>query len=362
MPEAILAPTAIYSARPIIEIDRRRPPIAQQLLLEMDMRETEGGLSSLELRFINIVTHERGGVDFAFEHSGTDLFPLGNEIRVFGGDEGDPVEIFAGTISAVEFLYEEDGQPELCIHAEDALMESRMQRFTRSHPAGPLRDIVENVALDTGLRANISGLTDSVDIQIQLNESNLAFLRRLLVDYDADLQVVHDELHVSPRGDVERGSVTLAVGGQLTRIRLCADLSDQVSKVTHASFDVAQGRQLTAESVRVDLGPGSGRTGSDWLEQARGSRDEHLAERPVYDQAQADALVNAAYSRRSRRFVTAEGTCEGNPALRVGTHVNIEGVGPRFENTYYVTSVCHRFDRSVGYQTDFTAECGYFGG
>ena len=57
-----------------------------------------------------------------------------------------------------------------------------------------------------------------------------------------------------------------------------------------------------------------------------------------------------------------EGTCEGNPALRVGSHVTIEGVGPRFANTYYVTSACHRFDRSAGYQTDFTAECGHFGG
>ena len=74
------------------------------------------------------------------------------------------------------------------------------------------------------------------------------------------------------------------------------------------------------------------------------------------------SLVAAAYARRARRFVTLEATCEGNPALRVGTHVTIEGVGPRFANTYYVTSTCHRFDRAVGYQTDFTAECGYFGG
>jgi uncharacterized protein len=362
MPETTLAPTTIYSARPVIEVARRRPDIVQQLLLAMEMREAEGGLSSLELRFLNVATHERGGIDFAFEHSDTNLLALGTAIRVLAGDEGDPMEIFAGEISAVEFVFEEDGQPELCIHAEDALMGQRMRRFTRTHTAGPLRDILEDLALESGLTPTIRGLANAVDSQIQLNESNLAFMRRLLADYDADMQVVGAALHIAPRSEVRRGSLTLAMGSQLVRVRLCADLADQVTSVTHAGFDVAQGRPVTAESTRIDLGPGSGRTGSDFLREAFGSRAEHLGDRAVHNQAEADALVAAAHRRCARRFVTLEGTCEGNAALRVGTHVTIEGVGPRFANTYYVTSTCHRFDRANGYQTDFTAECGYFGG
>jgi uncharacterized protein len=362
MPETALALTTIYSARPVIEVARRRPDIVQQLLLAMEMREAEGGLSSLELRFLNVANHERGGVDLAFEHSESDLFPLGTAIRVLAGDEGDPIVIFSGEISAVELVLEEDGQPELFIHAEDALMGQRMRRFTRTHPAGPLRDILEDLALETGLTPTIRGLTNRVDIQIQLNESNLGFMRRLLADYDADMQVVGEQLQIAPRSDVRRGSLALAMGSQLKRVRLFADLADQVTSVTHAGFDVGQGRPVSAESAHIDLGPGSGRSGSDFLQEAFGTRAEHLGDRPVHDQAEADALVAAAHARRARRFVTVEGTCVGNPALRVGTHVRIEDVGPRFENTYYVTSACHRFDRSVGYQTDFTAECGYFGG
>jgi phage protein D len=362
MPEPALARTAISRARPVIEVARRRPDVVQQLLLAMDMREAEGGLSSLELRFINVATHEQGGVDFAFEHSDTDLMALGAAIRVLAGDEGDPMEIFSGAIGAVEFAFEEDGQPELCIHAEDALMGQRMRRFTRTHPAGPLRDILEDLAVETGLTPVIRGLTDRVDIQIQLNESNLAFMRRLLADYDADLQVAANELHIARRSDIQRGSLTLTLGSQLTRVRLCADLAGQVTKVTHAGFDVGQGRPVTAQSAGADLGPGSGRTGSAFLEETFGAREEHLGDRTVYDQAEADALVAAAFGRRGRRFVTLDGTCEGNPALRVGSHVTIEGVGPRFANTYQLTSACHRFDRTQVYQTDFTAECGYFGG
>ena len=244
MTETALATTAIYSARPVIEVARRRPEVVQQLLLAMDMREAEGGLSSLELRFVNVATHERGGVDFAFEHSDTDLLALGASIRVLAGDEADPMEIFSGGISAVEFAFEEDGQPELCIHAEDALMGQRMRRFTRSHPAGPLRDILEDLAVETGLTPSIRGLTDRVDVQIQLNESSLAFMRRLLTDYDADLQVVGNELHIARRSDIQRGSLTLALGSQLTRVRLYADLADAGRRLCDLGNGLLEGRDV----------------------------------------------------------------------------------------------------------------------
>ena len=49
-------------------------------------------------------------------------------------------------------------------------------------------------------------------------------------------------------------------------------------------------------------------------------------------------------------------------SLRVGTSVRIEGASARFDNTFYVTKACHRYDQRRGYLTDFTAECAYLGG
>jgi phage protein D len=57
-----------------------------------------------------------------------------------------------------------------------------------------------------------------------------------------------------------------------------------------------------------------------------------------------------------------EGKTEGNPSLRVGSHVTLRGLGPRFENTYYVTRACHRYDDRSGYKTEFEAQGSYFGG
>jgi phage protein D len=60
--------------------------------------------------------------------------------------------------------------------------------------------------------------------------------------------------------------------------------------------------------------------------------------------------------------VRVAGTAEGNAALRVGTHVTLRGLGPRFDNVYYVTRACHRWDVASAYETDFEAECAFLGG
>jgi uncharacterized protein len=197
-------------------------------------------------------------------------------------------------------------------------------------------------------------------VLVQLNERDLAFLRRLLARYDGDLQVVGDELHVSPRDNVSRGTVRLELNGQLKRVRALADLSHQVTKVTVTGWDAAQGSRVNASSRGASSGPGSGSTGAQLLNQAIGDRFEHVGHVAVATTAEAQAVADAVFDRRARRFVSLEGTTEGNPSVRVGTHLELSGLGARFDNTYYVVSATHMFDLSTGYETHFEAESAYW--
>ena len=161
-----------------------------------------------------------------------------------------------------------------------------------------------------------------------MNESDLAFLRRLLARYDGDVQVVGGELHVSPRGEVRRGAVELALHSQLRRATVLADLSHQVSEVTVTGWDPARGARVTGRSTGAHRGPGRGRAGADLLSGAAQpalAPDSGTSPRPRDDEA--GAIAEAAFDERQRRFVTVDGTAEGNPAVRVGTHVTLTGLG-----------------------------------
>jgi phage protein D len=358
MAEALLTDRPILAAIPRLEIGGQPDEMARALLQSVSLREAEGGLAAVEARFAASAVDQTRGLCLSLADSG--LFDFGKELALAFGPENGQSELFRGRISAIELQLEDGDQPQLVVQAEDALMRERHRRFSRLHPAGRLSAILQSVAADTGLTPVIRGLDVQVDAQVQLNESNLAFLRRLLADHDADLQVVGGELHMTPRRDIRRGTVTLRVGSQLHRLRVVADLADQIGKVTLSAFDVGSGQPVTVTSAPG--APQSGRrSAAEVLSELGERRAEHVGGRRVANRAAAQTLVDAIFALTSRRFLTLEVTATGNPAMRVGTHLTIENAGTRFSGTYYVTSALHRYDTADGYVTELTAESAYLG-
>jgi phage protein D len=359
MPETSTSELSVYSAVPTLRVDGQQHAELRTLLKSMEMSEGEGGMSALELRFDNLAGRSDGTADFAFEDGR--VLKLGARITVLAGDETSPRELFRGTITGLDAHFSETGAPELVVLAEDALQRARMARRTAVHDNATLSGLASTVAKQAGLAPKVTGLSDQIGTQVQLNESDLAFLRRMLARADADLQVVENDLQVAPRAEVRRGALELAMYSQLRRCRVLADLSQQVTETTAAGWDPAQGQRVSATSAGASPGPGSGTKGADALQEALGRRSEHVADLAVMTDAEATALADAAFDRRARRFVVVEGTAEGNPALRVGTHLKLTGLGPRFSNTYYVVRARHRWDLAQGYATDFEGECAFLG-
>lgn len=359
MPETAASSLAVYSARPTLKVDGRADERLRAALLAMEMTEGEGGMSAVELRFNNHGPIGGSSAGLAFEDGKT--LRLGAAITLFAGDETQPREIFRGTVTGLEASFSGDAAPELVVLAEDALQKARMARRTAVHERATLSALASVVANAAGLTPKVTGLSDDLGTQVQLNESDLSFLRRLLARHDADLQVVAGELQVAPRNEIRRGQVELAMYSALRRVRVLADLAHQVTETTASGWDPAQGERVSATSAGAHAGPGAGKKGAELLQGALGARSEHVADVAVFTDAEARALAEAAFDRRARRFVVAEGVTEGNPLLRVGTHLKLTGLGPRFSNTYHVVRASHRWDAERGYETEFEAECAFLG-
>jgi phage protein D len=360
MPETSVSQTAIFSARPTLRIAGQADERASALLTAMKMEESEGGLSTLELHITNWVATGNGRAELAF-NAGSSL-KLGADLGVYTGDESTPREIFKGKVSALEMVCNYGQPPELVVLAEDALTLARRQRRTKVYDAMTPADVVQAVAGGLGLTPTVTGLTAPSGTWVQLDETDLQFLRRLLARFDADLQVVGNDLQVSPRADVARGTIDLTLNSQLARVRVTADLAEQATAVTVAGWNAVDGAAVQGQAGSIaNAGPGQGKSGVAWANEVFSTRSQHLAAPLVCTQPEADAVAQAALDQRARRFVRAEGTAEGNAQLRVGSSVRLAGISPQFDNTYYVSRACHLFDMKQGYRTEFNAECAFLG-
>lgn len=360
MPDGVATLDPIYRARPTLRFAGDPDPRATELVQTMVMSESEGGMRDLELGLSDWASTRDGGAEPAFEESRT--VRLGGEIEVYGGEVDRPLEIFRGRITGLEARRERGRPPELAVFAEDALVDGRMVRRSRVFRDRSPADVVRAVAGDLGLEPVIGGLGGPVGSWAQLDETDLAFLRRLLARFDADLQVAGRALHVSPREEVRRGRVTLSAEDDLRSISVFADLAEQVTSLSVRGWDAGRGHAVKAELRQgTNLGPGRGRAGAAVLRDSLGDRPENVGHLAVGSQEEARALAEAAFDRRARRFVRAAGVTEGNPNLRVGVHLTLTGLGARFDNDYYVTGTRHRFDPREGYRTEFVAECAYVG-
>lgn len=350
----------LYAQSPTVEVGGQSLPLLQSNLHAMRMREAIGGLSSLELCLVDSV--QVGGTSQHAADAGSPL-KLGAGIRVFAGphDVGAP-EIFDGQITAVEAEVREGQPPLFTVLAEDRLFSLRRRRRSRLFEAQSLSDLVTAIVQDHGLTAAVrDGVDSTARDWVQTDETDLGFLRRCLLRFDCDVQVVGDSVQVGRVGMDRRSLVPLQVGTTLLSARITADVAEQVSALTLGNFDPVSGEAVDARGEARGFGPGTGDSGPDILGRDFSAVAMHLGRYGPLNDSDATKLAELEGERRARGFVRVDGTARGDGNLRVGSWVEIAGVNPQFAGQYAVRSTVHRFDGQDGYRTDFIAESAYLG-
>jgi phage protein D len=94
-------------------------------------------------------------------------------------------------------------------------------------------------------------------------------------------------------------------------------------------------------------------TGPKAAERIAGERVRTLAGGNAATPGEAEALAKTALNRAAMEYITGEGNSVGNPDIKAGTVVALQGLGQRFSGRYYVTACKHSLG-GRGYQTRFS--------
>jgi len=286
------------------------------------------------------------------------------EVRARPGEGSGEFPLFTGEVVSVEVEYDGVGSF-TTVRAMD--LSHRLQRGRRvvGFVGRKASDIAREVAAAAGIPlGRIDPTATAYPLRTQANVTDWEFLTALARENDREMGVRDGRFFFrapvpaasapAPSTAVEESPVGIRVGENVLFVRSSVTSVNQTAKVTVRGWDVKQKKGLRAER-RVRAGDGL-RIGVDPpeavapFERARPS-DTLVTDVPYRTDAEVKAVSTALAADLADSVAELEAVVLGNPRLRSGTPVLLDGAGKPFDGKYTVTASRHTDEPGTGYQT-----------
>jgi phage protein D len=317
------------------------PPAAKAEVLRLSVDERLDGAGTFAVELSNWDMDAQ-----RVTWSDRDLFEPGGVVEVQLGYVGEVQTVIVGEITGLELSFPEHARALLTVRGYDRLHRFRRGRRTRSYVQAKDSDAAREIAGDLGLTPDVEDSGEIHPYLLQVNQTDIDFLlsRARAIGYEL---LVEDRTLRFRRVRNDRGrAVSLSFAHGLITFVAYLSTSDQVSQVVVRGWDPKAKQELVGQAGSSDVaGTMSGRTvGPAAADRLFGSRVLTVVEQPVGTQNEADLLARGLLNELALGYVVGRGVAVGDPEIRVGTVIELDGLGDRFNGLYYATQVAHVWD------------------
>jgi phage protein D len=272
------------------------------------------------------------------------------EIRLGARDELTTSAVFKGEIVTLEPRWRAGGV-ELLVRAYDhshVLMRSRKVRTFQNQTSS---DIVSKLLTEAGFQSHCDPSGEPHEFVQQDNETDWELMWRLADR--SGLELVIDGQMASLRKPSAENAIELEWPTTLRSFNPRITAIQQVDEVTLRAQDP---KTKQAIDVSVSTPQQVAQIGVDrqTVAKAFDPAKTHIATEPVKSQAEGMSVAQAKLDRLANAYVAIEASTSGNPKVKAGASVKINGVGERFSGTYPVTQSLHVFRGGSTYETSFS--------
>jgi hypothetical protein len=301
-------------------------------------------------------------------------FDLDNTVRLdLGyGSEG-LTHVFSGEVTGVEASFPASGTPTMTLIAHDYLHRLAEGQYARGF--GLLPDWLiaavlsaENLLvpfIDPVVGAESTAVTILNDVfkgsgRKQKGQSDYEVLKEIADLYDADFWVEDQVLFLSrvlgkdytPRLTLTWGESLLSFTPRVTHVGQVVGVAIKFTvSFIPLDFVVTVTWDFDREAVRVRIVPGAVAAAAPSLGGAVLTIIKHVVHGPA-DISTAVLMALRMLRNRINTRLTGSGSAPGDPRIRAGAVIRLDGLGPSFSGDYRVSSASHVVD-SGGYRTDF---------
>jgi phage protein D len=273
------------------------------------------------------------------------------EIKTSGMSERATTSIFKGQIAAVEPEFSGSGCT-ISVRAYDKAHKLNRERKTRTFQQMTAANMIDKIASEAGLTGDVKSTSVVFEFFQQSNETDWDFAWRLALMHDYEVVVDDSKLVFRPANAAAGAPLALKWQDTLISFRPRMSGIQQVQSVSVRGWDPKAKQIVAGQASGAQTSSQSG-TDRNKVSSALGGGTTVVTDRVAATRAEADAIAKSTLDRMADAFYEADGVALGNPRIKAGGKVKIDGVGTTFGGTFTVTSSTHSYRGAVGYQTSF---------
>jgi uncharacterized protein involved in type VI secretion and phage assembly len=263
--------------------------------------------------------------------------------------EGYHEPLFVGQVTAVDYDYGSAQGRQVHVRGYDLLHQLRKRQPVGTHVQVTVAELARTLVSDLGL--SVEAATDGPVHQqlVQYRQSDFDLMRELAARCGLYFTLRDNVLHILTLQGIDH-AVTLALGSSLLEARIDVNTDTACRSVETSGWDPwhAEPHSGRADQPRVGRRVGVRVAPAS----VGGSGERAVVDEIVQGDHQAEVISQAELDRRVAGEVTLWGVADGDPRLRPGTQVDVEGVATPLAGHYVLTAVTHVVDRQKGFVSE----------
>jgi len=296
---------------------------------------------SIAYDIIDFVDNEWIGIEL-------EKFDIGNSIEIYMGMDK-VTEMVSGEIDSMNVTFGQDAHME--IQGFDYLHKLTFGKKTRTFTQMSDSQIVNSLASEAGLTPKTDDTETQHSIVTQNNESNFRFLLHRAKRIGYEILVSKKDLIFRKPKENQSPVVTFKYGVDIMNFSIQVTNLNKGSQVEARGWDMMNKEAFVG---KASSGDEYGKMGENEDGFSVASQDSKVLMQKVLpvDRNDAGNLAKGKYNDLLLDFMEGGGECNGNPEIRAGKMIKINGLGDKYSGEYYVVQAIHSVDSS-GYYTNF---------
>lgn len=298
----------------------------------------------------------------SFEWMDNSTLSVGAEVEIqakaneTGVNQPQNVSLLKGFITALDPVFDEDGSARMVVRGSDSLFKLQRGTKTRTYVRQKDSDILSKLVGEHGLSLEMTATSELYEYVLQDDVSDYEFLLHLARRNGFVVVADGRSLKVKAPDALGFPEVILKWGRDLLEFQPTVSIGGQVNSVTVQGWDYKQKQAITGQATSPELVPveiGLGKRGSALAQEAASAQAKLHVVATSPTVADANKLAQATLNRMGAADIVGEGRCFGNPKVKAGGKLKLQGLGTRFSGVYLVTRVRHYFSPQDAFRTEF---------